>query len=110
MKKPLINFKTARIIEIVSIVLMLILVGLTVLLELNKALLAVSIVGGLTVYVVAAFFDRCPHCGRNLDRVSLLRDGFCPRCGAPLEEEERPMRIRLASLHLYIVSDTSGTV
>ena len=32
MKKPLINFKTARIIEIVSIVLMLILVGLTVLL------------------------------------------------------------------------------
>ena len=93
MKKPLINFKTARIIEIVSIVLMLILVGLTVLLELNKAILAVSIVGGLTVYVVAAFFDRCPHCGRNLDRVSLLRDGFCPRCGAPLEEEERPMRI-----------------
>ena len=93
MKKPLINFKTARIIEIVSIVLMLILMGLTVLLELNKAFLTASIVGGLTVYVVAAFFDRCPHCGRNLDRVSLLRDGFCPRCGAPLEEEERPMRI-----------------
>ena len=49
MKKPLINFKTARIIEIVSIVLMLILVGLTVLLELNKAFLTASIVGGLTV-------------------------------------------------------------
>lgn len=78
MKKPLINFKTARIIEIVSIVLMLILVGLTVLLELNKALLAVSIVGGLTVYVVAAFFDRCPHCGRNLDRVSLCGTASVP--------------------------------
>ena len=33
MKKPLINFKTARIIEIVSIVLMLILSGLTALLD-----------------------------------------------------------------------------
>ena len=93
MKKPLINFKKARIIEIASIVLMLILSGLTVLLELNKAFLTASIVGGLTVYVVtASLFDRCPRCGRNLDRVSLLRDGFCPRCGAPLEEEERPMR------------------
>ena len=93
MKKPLINFKTARIIEIVSIMLMLVLVGLTVLLELNKTLLAVPIVGGLAVYVVTALlFDRCPRCGRNLDRVSLLRDGFCPRCGAPLEEEERPTR------------------
>ena len=65
MKKPLINFKTARIIEIVSIVLMLILSGLTALLELSKAFLAVSIVGGLTVYVVTALlFDRCPCCGR----------------------------------------------
>ena len=91
MKKPLINFKKARIIEIVSIVLMLILSGLTVLLELNKAFLTASIVGGLTVYVVtASLFDRCPRCGRNLDRVSLLRDDFCPRCGAPLCEEERP--------------------
>ena len=93
MKKPLINFKTARIIEIVSIALMLILSGLTALLELSKAFLAVSIVGGLTVYVVtASLFDRCPRCGRNLDRVSLLRDDFCPRCGAPLCEEERPAR------------------
>ena len=49
MKKPLINFKKARIIEIASIVLMLILSGLTVLLELNKAFLTASIVGGLTV-------------------------------------------------------------
>ena len=93
MKKPLINFKKARIIEIASIVLMLILSGLTVLLELNKAFLTASIVGGLTVYVVtASLFDRCPRCGRNLDRVSLLRDDFCPRCGAPLCEEERPAR------------------
>ena len=61
MKKPLINFKKARIIEIASIVLMLILSGLTVLLELNKAFLTASIVGGLTVYVVtASLFDRCP--------------------------------------------------
>ena len=38
MKKPLINFKKARIIEIASIVLMLILSGLTVLLELKLLL------------------------------------------------------------------------
>lgn len=45
------------------------------------------------MYVVtASLFDRCPRCGRNLDRVSLLRDDFCPRCGAPLCEEERPAR------------------
>ena len=94
MKKPLINFKKARIIEIASIVLMLILSGLTVLLELNKAFLTASIVGGLTVYVVtASLFDRCPRCGRNLDRVSLLRDGFCPRCGAPLEEDPLPRHV-----------------
>ena len=94
MKKPLINFKTARIIEIVSIVLMLILAGLTVLLELSKALLAASIVGGLTVYVVTvSLFDRCPRCGRNLDRVSLLRDSFCPGCGAPLEEDPLPRHV-----------------
>ena len=94
MKKPLINFKTARIIEIVSIVLMLILAGLTVLLELSKTFLAASIVGGLTVYVVtASLFDRCPRCGRNLDRVSLLRDSFCPSCGAPLEEDLLPRHV-----------------
>lgn len=94
MKKPLINFKTARIIEIVSIVLMLILSGLTALLELSKALLAVSIVGGLTVYVVTALlFDRCPCCGRDLSRVSLLRDSFCPGCGAPLEEDPLPRHV-----------------
>ena len=94
MKKPLINFKTARIIEIVSIVLMLILSGLTALLELSKAFLAVSIVGGLTVYVVTALlFDRCPCCGRDLSRVSLLRDSFCPGCGAPLEEDQLPRHV-----------------
>ena len=94
MKKPLINFKTARIIEIVSIVLMLILSGLTALLELSKAFLAVSIVGGLTVYVVTALlFDRCPCCGRDLSRVSLLRDSFCPGCGAPLEEDPLPRHV-----------------
>ena len=93
MKKPLINFKTARIIEIVSIVLMLILSGLTALLELSKTFLTASIVGGLTVYVVAALFDRCPCCGRNLDRVSLLRDSFCPSCGAPLEEDMLPRHV-----------------
>ena len=94
MKKPLINFKTARIIEIVSIVLMLILSGLTALLELSKAFLAVSIVGGLTVYVMTALlFDRCPCCGRDLSRVSLLRDSFCPGCGAPLEEDPLPRHV-----------------
>ena len=94
MKKLLINFKTARIIEIVSIVLMLILSGLTALLELSKAFLAVSIVGGLTVYVVTALlFDRCPCCGRDLSRVSLLRDSFCPGCGAPLEEDPLPRHV-----------------
>ena len=94
MKKPLINFKTARIIEIVSIVLMLILSGLTALLELSKAFLAVSIVGGLTVYVVTALlFDRCPCCGRDLSKVSLLRDSFCPGCGAPLEEDPLPRHV-----------------
>lgn len=94
MKKPLINFKTARIIEIVSIVLMLILSGLTALLELSKAFLAVSIVGGLTVYVVTALlFDRCPCCGRDLSKVSLLRDSFCPGCGAPLEEDPLPSHV-----------------
>lgn len=96
MKKPLINFKTARIIEIVSIVLMLILSGLTALLELSKAFLAVSIVGGLTVYVVTALlFDRCPCCGRDLSRVSLLRDSFCPGCGAPLEEDPLPRHVEV---------------
>ena len=94
MKKPLINFKTARIIEIVSIVLMLILSGLTALLELSKAFLAVSIVGGLTVYVMTALlFDRCPCCGRDLSKVSLLRDSFCPGCGAPLEEDPLPRHV-----------------
>ena len=94
MKKPLINFKTARIIEIVSIVLMLVLAGLTALLELSKAFLAVSIVGGLTVYVVTALlFDRCPCCGRDLSKVSLLRDSFCPGCGAPLEEDPLPRHV-----------------
>ena len=93
MKKPLINFKTARIIEIVSIVLMLILSGLTALLELSKTFLTASIVGGLTVYVVAALFDRCPRCGRNLGRVSFLRDSYCPACGAPLEEDPLPCHV-----------------
>lgn len=94
MKKPLINFRTARIIEIGSIVLMLVLVSLTALLKLSEAFLIVSIAGCLTVYAAAAFFfDRCPRCGRNLGRVSLLWNGFCPGCGAPMRVEERPRQI-----------------
>ena len=93
MKKPLINFKTARIIEITALALLPILAGLSALLEMSETFFIAFLVVNLTVYgVTALVFDRCPRCGRNLGRVSLLRDGFCPGCGTPLEEEERPTR------------------
>ena len=93
MKKPLINFKTARIIEIIAIVLMMLSLLMAAMLE-SKAYAGAALLVCLAIFIVTAlFFDRCPHCGRNLGRVSLLRDGYCPGCGAPLCVEERPKQV-----------------
>ena len=95
MKKPLINFKTARIIEIAAIVLMMLSLLMAAMLE-SKSFAGAALLVCLAIFIVTAlFFDRCPHCGRNLGRVSLLRDGYCPGCGAPLRVEERPKQITM---------------
>ena len=93
MKKPLINFKTARIIEIAAIVLMMPSLLMAAMLE-SKSFAGAALLVCLAIFIVTALvFDRCPHCGRNLGRVSLLRDGYCPGCGAPLDEEPLPRHV-----------------
>ena len=97
MKKPLINFKTARIIEITAIVLMMLSLLMAAMLE-SKSFAGAALLACLAIFIVTAlFFDRCPHCGRNLGRVSLLRDGYCPGCGEPLDEEPLPRHVEEAA-------------
>lgn len=95
MKKPLINHKTAQIIEVVSVVVMCLALFLTKPLDLDETLLGTTIFLCLVTFGVAAVvFDRCPHCGRMLGRSAFLWDDRCPKCGALLAAgTETPVRV-----------------
>ena len=95
MKKPLLNYKTAQRIEAVLVVLGCLLAFAAKQLPLNRELLGTACLVCLMAFVAVDWlFDRCPHCGRNLDRIRHWRDNnFCPRCGEPLEEDPLPRHV-----------------
>ncbi len=95
MKKPLLNYKTAQRIEAVLVVLGCLLAFAAKQLPLNRELLGTACLVCLMAFVAVDWlFDRCPHCGRNLDRIRHWRNNnFCPRCGEPLEEDPLPRHV-----------------
>ena len=95
MKKPLLNYKTAQRIEAVLVVLSCLLAFAAKQLPLNRELLGTACLVCLMAFVAVDWlFDRCPHCGRNLDRIRHWRNNnFCPRCGEPLEEDPLPRHV-----------------
>lgn len=74
---------TARLLMRLSTITYLAMIGLFSLFRSVTALGIISIVW-LVIYIVLAFFARCPHCGRFPGR-GYIGEHFCPGCGEPLD-------------------------